>query len=159
MVRIPRPAEALVAGGERLVNENASDGNGPQQMGYEGAMQIVGHDNPGERPPRDHAAFREHGCPVLQIDAEHLGTRVAGEIAEAADVTVQGRHPIAEAEEEAGVPTGAGGKIQNRPFHPNQRCEANDPVRGLARAMAPRPVVGVQAATHSIGKTGYPLIC
>src|SRR5581483_9453456 len=121
-LRPVRPAEALLAPGEGLVEQDAAAGHGPDEVGQHRTVEVVGDHDAGEGafPERE----RRSG---FEIAGGDLDAGVLSEVVEAAGVAVDGRHRMAAAEEETGVPPAPGRHVEHPPARRYQEGEPDDP--------------------------------
>ena len=124
-LRVRRPAEALVAGRERFVQQRAVVVKLREQMREQRPMQIVGDDDRIERLAREWPRAR------FQIGLARLDSRLAGERAERRTVAVDREHLRTARCEEACVPAATGCDVEHARTRRHEMREAGNPRRRL----------------------------
>jgi hypothetical protein len=103
-----RPPVALVAGGERLVDERAARSHDRQQIRKDRTVQVVRHDHGGE------ASMREReGTPLLEIDFDRLEPRLVEEVVDACEFAIDGNDTVTASQEQPGVPAAAACHVEH----------------------------------------------
>lgn len=129
VVRIARPAEALVAHGEGLVEQDAAGLQAIDERREERAEQVVGHDRRGEAAP-----LQRPRPALLQVRLDDLDARIARHVRQGGDVDVDRGDAMPPLPQMAGMPPGAAGEIEDAAFRPDQGREADDPRRRRPRS-------------------------
>jgi hypothetical protein len=127
-VRIRRLAEALIAHGERLVDEQTRRRKGLQNAGEQRPVQIIGNDHAIE------LQARQRPQPVFQVRLLDYDARNAGECRKRLGVAVDGANPESQRSQKTTMTTAAASEIQNLATRYNRARPASDPLRRLSEA-------------------------
>ena len=122
--RIGRPAVALVAGREGLVDQDAPWRQGREQVLEQRAVQIVDHYDPGELPGRVWPG------PALQVGAAGGNARHAGQPRKHGGIPVDRLDQVAEPGQKTGMPPAARRHVQDSSTRRYPVRPADDPRRG-----------------------------
>jgi hypothetical protein len=131
-VRIARAAEPLVAGSEGLVEQQPARRHAVNEICEPRPMKIVDHNDRVEQPPCEGVIG-----PALEVNLQHLEARIIAKVRQSRHVTVDGKDPATALKEQAGMPAGAAGQIQDMAAGAHAACESQDP-----RRCCGQPVMG-----------------
>jgi len=107
-VRVTGAAEALVALGEGLVQQQAARRHQADQRRQKGTVQVVRHDHRVEPSPS-----QRKGRTVLQVPLQELWTAWRLQVRDVAEVPVDASCPKAEGVQEPEVPSSAASKVED----------------------------------------------
>ncbi len=131
-VRIARAAEPLVSGSEGLVEQQPARRHAVNEICELRPMKIVDHNDRVEQPLSEGVIG-----PTLEVDLQHLEVRIITKVRQGRHITVDGKDAAAALKEQAGMPAGAAGQIQDMAAGAHAACEPQDPRRSRGQ-----PVMG-----------------
>ena len=132
VVRIAWAAEPLVAGSEGLVEQQPAWRHAVNEVCEPRPVKIVDHNDRVEQPPCEGIIG-----PLLEVDLQHLEVRVIAKVRQSRHVTVDGKDAATALKEQAGMPAGAAGQVQDMAAGAHAVCESQDPRRSRGQ-----PVMG-----------------
>jgi hypothetical protein len=123
VIRVARPAKALVAEGEGLVDQYAARGQGVDEAGEQGPVKVIDDDDAIE------AAARDRPGRGFEIGGDDFQACAAVKVGQVRDVDIDGDDPIAAIEQGDRMTTRSAGEVEDHDVGPHQAGEPVHPGR------------------------------